>query len=31
MGSTYTATKTLTVNPAIPAEAGKMYRLELDF
>ena len=28
---TYTATKTLTADPAIPAEAGKMYRMELSF
>ena len=27
----YTATKTLTANPAIAAEAGKMYRMELSF
>ena len=27
----YTATKTLSASPAIPAETGKMYRLELDF
>ncbi len=30
-GGAYTATKTLTADPAIPAEAGKMYRLELSF
>lgn len=28
---TYTATKTLTADPAIPVEAGKMYRMELNF
>ena len=28
---TYTATKTLTADPAIPVEAGKMYRMELSF
>ena len=27
----YTATKTLSADPAIPVEVGKMYRLELDF
>ena len=27
----YTATKTLSADPAIPAEAGKMYRMELNF
>lgn len=27
----YTATKNLTADPAIPAEAGKMYRMELNF
>lgn len=27
----YTATKTLSASPAIPAEEGKMYRLSLDF
>ena len=30
-GSAYSATKTLTANPAIAAEAGKMYRMELSF
>ena len=30
-GDAYSATKTLTANPAIAAEAGKMYRLELNF
>ncbi len=30
-GSTYTATKTLSADPAIPVEAGKMYRMELSF
>ena len=28
---TYAATKTLSADPAIPAEAGKMYRMELNF
>lgn len=27
----YSATKTLTLDPAIPVEAGKMYRMELNF
>ena len=30
-GGAYSATKTLTANPAIAAEAGKMYRMELSF
>ena len=30
-GGAYTATKTLSADPAIAAEAGKMYRLELNF